>query len=56
MVVTPEGVLVRQSDEPTMALIGVALDGNKVTLSAPGLEDITFEIPEDQPDRRRTCT
>lgn len=51
MVVTPEGHFLTQRDYPRLALIAPSISNDKLTLSAPGKQDLTFPILKSGPTR-----
>lgn len=51
MVVTPEGGFLTQRDYPRLALITPAISKDKLTLSAPGRQDLTVPILKSGPTR-----
>jgi hypothetical protein len=55
MVVNSRFVFQTQRVLPTMTLISVAVLGNRVTVSGPDMDSLTFTIPEDVPALRRSC-
>ena len=55
VVVLPNGTFRTQRQLPKMALIGVTVDGQQLTLTAPGKNNITIDIPTFKPDLVRSC-
>jgi uncharacterized protein YcbX len=47
MVVTPEGGFLTQRNYPKLALVTPTVSGEKLTLSAPGIENLTSNIQKD---------
>jgi uncharacterized protein YcbX len=54
-VVSSGGELRSQRQLPRLALIGVSITDNQLTLSAPDTPEITITIPEFRPDLVRSC-
>jgi len=55
MVVDDRSVFQTQRTLPKMALIHVAVNDNRITLSSPGYEPLIFIPPQDKPEVRRSC-
>ena len=51
MVVTPEGGFVTQRDTPKLALVTPSISSEKLTLSAPGMDNLTINIQKSGPTR-----
>jgi uncharacterized protein YcbX len=55
MVVDSRSVFQTQRTIPKMALIRTAINGNQLTLSSPDAGSVVVNIPEDEPELRRSC-
>jgi len=44
MVVTPEGGFLTQREHPKLALVSPSISGEKLVLSAPGIENLTIDV------------
>ena len=51
MVATPEGSFLTQREHPKLALVTPSISGEKLTLSAPGTNDLTIDIRKTGPTR-----
>jgi len=56
MVVDSKGELVRMTEFPKMVFLTATVIGQQVLLSAPEVGDITFCVPEDKAELRRSCS
>ena len=55
MVINNAGAYTVQMTHPKMAVIGFKREESKITLSAPEMPDITFDLPADTVENRRRC-